>query len=117
MFQKDDWMTTEQGSAQPGTGSRPVKLACRNVWKLFGANAANFIRERDGKASMADVTAAGLVGAVRAVDLEIRQSEIFIIMGLSASRRWCAACRGWSSRATARSSSKARTCSRYPTRH
>ena len=51
-------MTTEQGSAQPGTGSRPVKLACRNVWKLFGANAANFIRERDGKASMADVTEA-----------------------------------------------------------
>ncbi|MER9461834.1 glycine betaine/L-proline ABC transporter ATP-binding protein [Mesorhizobium sp. M0387] len=64
---------------------RPIKLACRNVWKLFGSNAASFIRERAGKASMADVAAAGLVGAVRAVDLEIRQGEIFIIMGLSGS--------------------------------
>lgn len=87
MFQKDDWMTdgTERGSTQKGTNDRPVKLACRNVWKLFGTNAASFIRERDGKASMADVTSAGLVGAVRAVDLEIRQGEIFIIMGLSGS--------------------------------
>ncbi|MER8461330.1 glycine betaine/L-proline ABC transporter ATP-binding protein [Mesorhizobium sp. M1396] len=78
---------TEQGPNAAGTpkDARPIKLACRNVWKLFGSNAANFIRERDGKASMADVTAAGLVGAVRAVDLEIRQGEIFIIMGLSGS--------------------------------
>eukprot|EP01035_Chromulina_nebulosa_P062384 gene62384-85315_t len=56
-------MTTEQGSTQRITDDRPVKLACRNVWKLFGSNAANFIRECDGKASMADVAAAGLVGA------------------------------------------------------
>ena len=50
MFQKDDWMTdgTERGSTQKGTNDRPVKLACRNVWKLFGTNAASFIRERDG---------------------------------------------------------------------
>ncbi|RUZ30633.1 glycine betaine/L-proline ABC transporter ATP-binding protein, partial [Mesorhizobium sp. M7A.F.Ca.CA.001.04.1.1] len=77
---------TDRTEQEPNTAgapkdARPVKLACRNVWKLFGSNAANFIRERDGKASMADVTAAGLVGAVRAVDLEIRQGEIFIIMG------------------------------------
>ncbi|WP_287286101.1 ATP-binding cassette domain-containing protein, partial [Mesorhizobium sp.] len=79
--------TTEQVPQTAGTpkDARPIKLACRNVWKLFGANAANFIRQRDGKASMAEVAAAGLVGAVRAVDLEIRQGEIFIIMGLSGS--------------------------------
>ena len=61
---------TEQGADAAGTpkDARPIKLACRNVWKLFGSNAANFIRERDGKASMADVAAAGLVGAVRAVE-------------------------------------------------
>ncbi|TPL22737.1 glycine betaine/L-proline ABC transporter ATP-binding protein [Mesorhizobium sp. B2-4-10] len=78
---------TEQGSNAAGApkDARPIKLACRNVWKLFGSNAASFIRERDGKASMADVAAAGLVGAVRGVDLEIRQGEVFTIMGLSGS--------------------------------
>ncbi|TGQ68484.1 glycine betaine/L-proline ABC transporter ATP-binding protein [Mesorhizobium sp. M00.F.Ca.ET.186.01.1.1] len=76
---------TEPGSNAANTQKGPVKLACRNVWKLFGANAVNFIRERDGKASTGDIAAAGLVGAVRAVDLEIRQGEIFIIMGLSGS--------------------------------
>ena len=65
--------------------SRPVKLACRNVWKLFGSGAAEFIRNRNGAASAADLAEAGLVGAARAVDLEIRQGEIFIIMGLSGS--------------------------------
>ncbi|MDP3896561.1 MAG: glycine betaine/L-proline ABC transporter ATP-binding protein [Mesorhizobium sp.] len=65
--------------------ARPVKLACRNVWKLFGADAARFIREHDGRATAAELAAADLVGAVRAVDLEIRQGEIFIIMGLSGS--------------------------------
>ncbi|ESX96351.1 glycine betaine/L-proline ABC transporter ATP-binding protein [Mesorhizobium sp. LNJC403B00] len=76
---------TEPQAVGTPKDARPIKLACRNVWKLFGSNAASFIRERDGKASMADVAAAGLVGAVRAVDLEIRQGEIFIIMGLSGS--------------------------------
>ncbi|UCI07023.1 quaternary amine ABC transporter ATP-binding protein [Mesorhizobium sp. B1-1-8] len=75
---------TEQASRVAGKEA-PVKLACRNVWKLFGANAAGFIRERAGKASAAEIATAGLVGAVRSVDLEIRQGEIFIIMGLSGS--------------------------------
>ena len=65
--------------------ARPIKLACRNVWKLFGSDAENFIKSRDGKASAADLQQAGLVGAARAVDLEIREGEIFIIMGLSGS--------------------------------
>ncbi|RWF30486.1 glycine betaine/L-proline ABC transporter ATP-binding protein [Mesorhizobium sp.] len=76
---------TEPQAAGAPRDARPMKLACRNVWKLFGAYAASFIRERAGKASPADIAAAGLVGAVRAVDLEIRQGEIFIIMGLSGS--------------------------------
>ncbi len=63
----------------------PIKLACRSVWKLFGADAAKFITARNGQASASDLTNAGLIGAVRAVNLEIRQGEIFIIMGLSGS--------------------------------
>jgi glycine betaine/proline transport system ATP-binding protein len=79
-------VVSEAGPALAGTtDSRPVKLACRNVWKLFGSGAAEFIREREGRASSAELAQAGLVGAARAVDLEIRQGEIFIIMGLSGS--------------------------------
>ncbi len=79
-------IASQEGPAAAGEGqSRPVKLACRNVWKLFGSGASEFIQKREGRASSADLSAAGLVGAVRAVDLEIRQGEIFIIMGLSGS--------------------------------
>ncbi|MGV8938671.1 MAG: quaternary amine ABC transporter ATP-binding protein [Allorhizobium sp.] len=64
---------------------RPIKLACRNVWKVFGNDARQFIETRDGRADAKDLSEAGLIGAVRSVDLEIRQGEIFIIMGLSGS--------------------------------
>ena len=65
--------------------SRPVKLACRNVWKLYGSGASDFICKRSGKARPEELAEAKLIGAARAVDLEIRQGEIFIIMGLSGS--------------------------------
>jgi glycine betaine/proline transport system ATP-binding protein len=65
--------------------SRPVKLACRNVWKLYGSGASQFIHSRAGRATSAELAEARLVGAARSVDLEIRQGEIFIIMGLSGS--------------------------------
>ncbi|MBA3446294.1 MAG: betaine/proline/choline family ABC transporter ATP-binding protein [Pseudaminobacter sp.] len=80
-----DAAETATPSAAQAKEDRPVKLACRNVWKLFGSNAAGFIKGRDGQASATEIAGAGLVGAVRAVDLEIRQGEIFIIMGLSGS--------------------------------
>ncbi|MGD9503252.1 MAG: glycine betaine/L-proline ABC transporter ATP-binding protein [Methyloceanibacter sp.] len=60
------------------------KLVCRNVWKLFGAEARGFL-QRQPAPSPAAVSAAGLVAAVRAVDLEVRAGEIFVIMGLSGS--------------------------------
>ncbi len=69
----------------PVPDARPIKLACRNVWKLFGSDAEAFIRTHEGRAGSEDLAKAGLVGAVRAVDLEIREGEIFIIMGLSGS--------------------------------
>jgi glycine betaine/proline transport system ATP-binding protein len=64
---------------------RPVKLACEGVWKLFGPDAAGFLRRRGGSATAEDLAAAGVIGAVRDVNLEIRAGEIFIIMGLSGS--------------------------------
>jgi glycine betaine/proline transport system ATP-binding protein len=64
---------------------RPVKLSCRNLWKVFGPNAAKFMGEHNGKATAAELDQAGLVGAVRNTTLEVREGEIFIVMGLSGS--------------------------------
>src|SRR5688572_15155973 len=64
---------------------RPVKLSCRNLWKVFGPNAAKFMAGRDGKATTAELDKAGLVGAVRNTTLDVREGEIFIVMGLSGS--------------------------------
>src|SRR3546814_5223415 len=61
---------------------RPVKLACRDVWKLFGQGAERFLQGRAGAPSLAEIQGAGLVGAVRAADLEVGDGEIFVIMGL-----------------------------------
>jgi len=64
---------------------RPVKLACRDVWKLFGEGAERFLAARSTPPAMAEIQAAGLVGAVREANIEVRQGEIFVIMGLSGS--------------------------------
>ena len=67
------------------SGERPVKLACRNVWKVFGVGAEAFLSRHNGAATSAQLDGAGLIGAVRDASLEVRQGEIFIIMGLSGS--------------------------------
>ena len=64
---------------------RPIKIECRNLWKVFGNNAAEFIKDRNGQVSSADLQAAHMVGAVRDATLDVREGEIFIVMGLSGS--------------------------------
>jgi glycine betaine/proline transport system ATP-binding protein len=64
---------------------RPIKLSCRNLWKVFGAKGAEFLRARGGRASARELDAASLIGAVRDVALDVREGEIFIVMGLSGS--------------------------------
>ncbi|MDP3960167.1 MAG: betaine/proline/choline family ABC transporter ATP-binding protein [Pseudorhodobacter sp.] len=67
------------------TEAAAPKLVCRNVWKLFGPRAAETLAALGADPSLARLTAAGLVPAVRAVDLAVREGEIFVIMGLSGS--------------------------------
>jgi glycine betaine/proline transport system ATP-binding protein len=61
------------------------KLVCRGVWKLFGPHAAETLRRLGPGADPAALAAAGLVPAVRNVDLTVGEGEIFVIMGLSGS--------------------------------
>jgi glycine betaine/proline transport system ATP-binding protein len=61
-----------------------AKLACRRVWKLYGADAERFLAAHP-EASIEAIRAAALVPAVVAADLAIEPGEIFVIMGLSGS--------------------------------
>jgi glycine betaine/proline transport system ATP-binding protein len=67
----------------PADGAAAPKLVCRNVWKLFGAGAAEALARIGTDPDR--LAAAGLVTAVRAVDLAVAEGEIFVIMGLSGS--------------------------------
>jgi glycine betaine/proline transport system ATP-binding protein len=60
-------------------------LSCKNVWKIFGSRAVEFLRRVNGKATVVDLSAANLIGAVRDATVSVRRGEIFIIMGLSGS--------------------------------
>jgi glycine betaine/proline transport system ATP-binding protein len=63
----------------------PVKVACKGVWKIFGPQAERFLAEHDNAPSAAMLAEAELIGAVRDANLEVREGEIFVIMGLSGS--------------------------------
>jgi glycine betaine/proline transport system ATP-binding protein len=63
--------------------TRPLKLACRNVWKIYGPQPERLLR---GEApTLEAIRASGHVGAVRDVSLDVGEGEIFVIMGLSGS--------------------------------
>ncbi len=61
------------------------KLVCHNVWKLFGDGAQQWLSGAPQNPTNDDLAAAGLVGAVRNVNLSVHTGEIFVIMGLSGS--------------------------------
>jgi glycine betaine/proline transport system ATP-binding protein len=71
--------------AKPPMNEPQPKLVCRNVWKLFGKDAGRALTELGGHPEPGAIAARGLVTAVRDVNLEVRDGEIFVIMGLSGS--------------------------------
>ncbi len=60
------------------------KLACRNIWKLYGPDAESYL-EKHPDPTLEDIRAAGFIPAVRDANIDIRDGEIFVIMGLSGS--------------------------------
>src|SRR5215470_704204 len=84
-----DGKSNGQGNGHPAEG-RPVKLSCRNVWKVYGPDPAGFAR--NGGLSGTDraemrrrLKESGHLGAAIDVSFDIHVGEIFVIMGLSGS--------------------------------
>jgi len=64
-----------------------VIISCKNIWKIFGSNAAQIIDD-DSKTSISKqelLEKTGHVIAVKDVSFDVRESEIFVVMGLSGS--------------------------------
>ena len=74
-----------QQGQRPAAAAPATKLECRSVWKLFGARAEGYPVDGPDAADSGRLAQAGLVGAVRDVNLGVREGEIFVIMGLSGS--------------------------------
>ena len=62
-----------------------TKLSCRSIWKLYGHDAAGYVRRLGHPPAYDEAIAAGLIPAVADVSIDIRAGEIFVIMGLSGS--------------------------------
>ena len=69
----------------PATALPEAKLICRDVWKLFGAQAGDTLARLGGNPDGAQLAAAGLVGAVRSVNIDVYDGETLVVMGLSGS--------------------------------
>ena len=68
----------------------PVKLRCRNVWKVYGENPEQYFQNGSGSVddpavSCQQIIDGGHIGAACNVSFDVHQGEIFIIMGLSGS--------------------------------
>lgn len=63
----------------------PAKLVCKSVWKIFGAGAETFLKSNANTSDDEALRSAGLIGAVRDINLSVYDGEIFVIMGLSGS--------------------------------
>jgi len=72
------------------SSEKPVKLRCRNVWKVYGENPGQFFKDHSGLVDDPDATYQKIkesdhIGAACNVSFDVHEGEIFIIMGLSGS--------------------------------
>lgn len=66
--------------------NRPIKIACHDLWKVFGPTPERVKSQMEPGWTKADVLAkTGHVLAVQEVSFEVRQGETFVVMGLSGS--------------------------------
>lgn len=65
--------------------SLPAKISCRNLWKIYGADPARFLKKHGGAPSAEALKADGYIAAVRNVNFDVHTGEILVVMGLSGS--------------------------------
>ncbi|MEQ8603257.1 MAG: betaine/proline/choline family ABC transporter ATP-binding protein [Marivibrio sp.] len=83
-------MAAAERTGEADGGERAVKIACRNVWKVYGPKAESYFPDGDGRSDDPDALVArlredGLIPAAADVSFDVRAGEIFVIMGLSGS--------------------------------
>ena len=61
------------------------KMACRNVWKLYGPDPDKFLASHNGEPDLDAIKENGYIPAVRDASLEIHEGELVVLMGLSGS--------------------------------
>ena len=61
------------------------KIACRNLWKVFGPDPVGFLKKHQMQPDAAAFAAEQYIGAVRDVSFDVMENEILVIMGLSGS--------------------------------
>ena len=62
------------------------KIICKNIWKIFGSNSQNILKNLDRSLSRSEVQEqTGHVIAVKDVSFSIETGETFVVMGLSGS--------------------------------
>jgi len=62
------------------------KISCKNIWKIFGSNPQNILKNLDKSLSRSEVQEqTGHVIAVKDVSFSIEKGETFVVMGLSGS--------------------------------
>lgn len=66
--------------------SKPTKIVCKHIWKIFGSYPERTLQTIDRSLSRAEVQEqTGHVIAVKDVSFEIKKGETFVVMGLSGS--------------------------------
>ncbi len=63
----------------------PVKIACDNIWKLYGKNPREFFQRHDHNPDEAALKSGGYIPAVRSATFDVYEGEILVVMGLSGS--------------------------------
>lgn len=77
--------TTQSQDATDGVDTRPVKLAARNLSKVFGPRPERALEILKRGGTKADAQKVGAAVGVFDANIEIREGETFVLMGLSGS--------------------------------
>ena len=65
--------------------SDEIKISCRNIWKLYGENPEKFLNFNNNNPSIEQIKKENYIPAVRDATIDVKTSEILVIMGLSGS--------------------------------